>query len=73
MAALCLRRRSARHLDFDFNKQMNRALVYEPVTARFIAQREDGLLLGVVVPNCRTVDVARRPSCNRRHAVIDVL
>lgn len=36
-----------RSLDtFDFNKKMNRALVYELVTARFIAQREDVLLLG---------------------------
>jgi DNA replication protein DnaC len=32
--------------DFDFNKKMNRALVYELATARFIAQREDVLLLG---------------------------
>ena len=33
-------------IDFDFNKKMNRALVYELATARFIAQREDVLLLG---------------------------
>ena len=32
--------------DFDFNKKMNRALVYELATARFIAQREDVLFLG---------------------------
>jgi DNA replication protein DnaC len=32
--------------DFDFNKKMNRALVYDLATARFIAQREDVLLLG---------------------------
>jgi len=32
--------------DFDFNKKMNRALIYELATARFIAQREDALLLG---------------------------
>ena len=32
--------------DFDFNKKMNRALVYELATARFVAQREDVLLLG---------------------------
>jgi DNA replication protein DnaC len=32
--------------DFDFNKKMNRALVYELATARFVAQREDALFLG---------------------------
>ena len=32
--------------DFDFNKKMNRALIYELATARFVAQREDVLLLG---------------------------
>jgi DNA replication protein DnaC len=32
--------------DFDFNKKMNRALVFEPATGRFITQREDGLFLG---------------------------
>ncbi len=32
--------------DFEFNKKMNRALVYELATARFIAQREDVLFLG---------------------------
>jgi DNA replication protein DnaC len=32
--------------DFDFNKKMNRALVYDLATARFIAQREDALFLG---------------------------
>ncbi len=32
--------------DFDFNRKMNRALVYELATARFLAQREDALLLG---------------------------
>ena len=36
-----------RSLDnFDFNKKMNRALVYELATARFIGQREDVLFLG---------------------------
>ena len=38
--------RSLDNFDFDFNKKMNRALVYELATARFIAQREDVLLLG---------------------------
>jgi DNA replication protein DnaC len=32
--------------DFDFNKKMNRALVFELATARFVAQREDALFLG---------------------------
>jgi DNA replication protein DnaC len=38
--------RSLDSFDFDFNKKMNRALVYELATARFIAQREDVLFLG---------------------------
>jgi DNA replication protein DnaC len=38
--------RSLDSFDFDFNKKMNRALVYELSTARFIAQREDALFLG---------------------------
>ena len=32
--------------DFDFNKKMNRALIDELATGRFIAQREDALFLG---------------------------
>jgi DNA replication protein DnaC len=32
--------------DLDFNKKMNRALIYELATARFVLQREDVLLLG---------------------------
>ena len=32
--------------DFDFNKKINRALVFELATARFIAKREDILLVG---------------------------
>ena len=32
--------------DFDFNKKMNRALVYDLATARFIGLREDALFLG---------------------------
>lgn len=38
--------RSLDSFDFDFNRKMNRALVYELATARFIAQREDALFLG---------------------------
>jgi DNA replication protein DnaC len=32
--------------DFEFNKKMNRALIYELATARFVGQREDALFLG---------------------------
>jgi DNA replication protein DnaC len=32
--------------DFAFNKKMNRALIYELATARFVQQREDALFLG---------------------------
>jgi DNA replication protein DnaC len=32
--------------DFDFNKKMNRALIYDLATARFVQQREDALFLG---------------------------
>jgi DNA replication protein DnaC len=38
--------RSLDNFDLDFNKKMNRALIYELATARFIAQREDALFLG---------------------------
>ncbi|MFQ5972671.1 MAG: IS21-like element helper ATPase IstB [Alphaproteobacteria bacterium] len=38
--------RSLDSFDFAFNKKMNRALIYELATARFIGQREDALFLG---------------------------
>jgi DNA replication protein DnaC len=38
--------RSLDTFDFDFNKKMNRALLYELATARFVGQREDVLFLG---------------------------
>ena len=38
--------RSLDRFDFAFNKKINRALVYQLATARFVAQREDALLLG---------------------------
>ena len=38
--------RSLDRFDFDFNKKMNRALIHELATARFVQQREDALLLG---------------------------
>jgi len=36
--------------DFDFNKKMNRRLVFELATGRFVTQHEDGLFLGPPVP-----------------------
>jgi DNA replication protein DnaC len=38
--------RSLESFDFDFNKKINRALVYDLATARFITEREDVLFLG---------------------------
>ena len=38
--------RSLDTFDFTFNKKMNRALVFELATARFVSQREDALFLG---------------------------
>jgi DNA replication protein DnaC len=38
--------RSPARLDFDLNKRMNRALIHELATARFVGQREDALFLG---------------------------
>ena len=38
--------RSLDTFDFAFNKKINRALVFELATARFIDQREDVLLIG---------------------------
>jgi DNA replication protein DnaC len=38
--------RSLDRFDFDFNKKMNRVLLHELATARFVGQREDALFLG---------------------------
>jgi DNA replication protein DnaC len=38
--------RSLDSFDFDFNKKMNRALIHDLATGRFILQREDALFLG---------------------------
>jgi DNA replication protein DnaC len=38
--------RSLDSFDFEFNKKMNRALIHDLATARFIAHREDALFLG---------------------------
>ena len=42
--------RSLDRFDSDFNKKMNRALLHELATARFVGQREDVLLLGPPAP-----------------------
>ena len=39
--------RSLDRFDFDFNKKMNRALIYELATGRFVERREDALFLGM--------------------------
>ena len=38
--------RSLDSFDFDFNRKLNRALVHDLATARFVGQREDALFLG---------------------------
>jgi DNA replication protein DnaC len=38
--------RSLDRFDFDFNKKMNRALIHDLATTRFVEQREDALFLG---------------------------
>ncbi|MGH7950239.1 MAG: IS21-like element helper ATPase IstB [Candidatus Binataceae bacterium] len=38
--------RSLDQFDFDFNKKMNRALIHELATGRFVGQRDDALFLG---------------------------
>jgi DNA replication protein DnaC len=38
--------RTLDNFDFDFNKKMNKQLVFELATARFVSQREDALFLG---------------------------
>jgi DNA replication protein DnaC len=38
--------RALESFDFDFNKKMNRALIYDLATARFVERREDALFLG---------------------------
>jgi DNA replication protein DnaC len=38
--------RSLDTFDFDFNKKMNRALIYELATARFVGQHDDALFVG---------------------------
>src|SRR5204863_2328049 len=55
--------RSLDTFDFDFNKKMNRALIYELATARLVAQREDLVLL--VPPRSRK---AHLPQAFGQHA-----
>jgi DNA replication protein DnaC len=65
--------------DLDFNKKMNRQLVYELATARFVEQREDVLFLGAPgtgkSPRASTrprsnrdiaCSIAKRTSCSKR-------
>ena len=56
--------RSLDGFDFAFNKKINRALVFELATARFVAQREDVLLLGPPgsgPPSAKTFCCSGRP------------
>ena len=67
--------------DFDFNKKMDRRLVFELATARFVGQREDAFFLGPPAParailpkrsacarstRATACSIARRMSCSRR-------
>ena len=45
--------------DFDFNKKMNRALIFDLATAAFVGQREDALFSG---HPARAKAISRRPS-----------
>jgi len=44
--------------DFEFNKKLNRRLVFELATGRFVAQHEDGLFLGHLSP-ARAISLKR--------------
>jgi hypothetical protein len=55
--------RSLDNFDFDFNKKMNRALIYELATARFIAQRRTRSFSARPAPGRAT---SRRPSAAPR-------
>jgi DNA replication protein DnaC len=46
--------------DFDFNKKMNRALLHDLATGRFVAQREDALFLGPPGTGKSQVSIAPR-------------
>ena len=57
------------NFDFNFNKKMNRSLVFDLATANFIARHEDALFLGPVdpvsfcftSPRLKTIDHHREP------------
>jgi len=46
LAGFRVRLKTLEAFDFDFNKKMDRRLVFELATGRFVAQHEDALLLG---------------------------
>jgi len=69
------------NFDFNFNKKMNRSLVFDLATATFIARREDALFLGppgtgkshlaqaigqAVIGQGYRVSTVRRTSCSRK-------
>jgi DNA replication protein DnaC len=51
--------RTLDNFDFTFNAKMNRSLVFDLATCRFIEKREDGLFLGRAEPGSR---ILPRPS-----------
>ncbi len=70
--------RSFDTFDFDFNKKMNRALVYELATTRFIGQREDALFLPELARATSPRPSAGAPSsrgyrvlCRKAHTLIE--
>ena len=57
--------RSLDGFDFAFNKKINRALVFELATARFVAQREDALLIGPPGTGKSHLAQAKKPSTKK--------
>ena len=57
--------RSLDTFDLDFNKKMNRALIHDLATGRFIQQREDGLLLGTASMGSTSRTAATMRWCTR--------
>ncbi len=68
--------------DFDFNKKMNRRLVFELATGRFVTQHEDGLFLGppgtgkshlAQALGCAVIQQGQRVRYREAHALRDDL